>query len=329
MQIKMDTMEKAPIAVDSYGEKVSKLLNLGSHLRDQPFAVIDRGMFGAKGEIFTTDQYIEFKSNKGFSKLKKKETINYADVTVFQPNNASHYLNWDFETADEKFTIGLVFYGTVKGINPRDILWYDKEGFPLRSAAFYKLLSSVVPKTGLTGELKTGPLKTALQNAIEFFLGNRSAEDIGLELNQGNAQYAEFYALQTEFSKFLAGTTLATESTADAYLDVYKSLDDIYIKILQKMKEEFNTKLGNIFSRHQKISEADEKFQRLSSVWYLRQMIHLHFASHHLGEDEDKVWPLSILKPRARRYSRNNRETLEIKLPSPEEYDKAIAAMKR
>ncbi|MBD3277924.1 MAG: hypothetical protein GF388_06475 [Candidatus Aegiribacteria sp.] len=328
MKIKLDTLEKSAAAVNSYGDKVTKLLNLGSHLREQPFAVIDRKMLGASGEVFTTDRYIEFKSNKGFSKLKKQETVNYSDVTKFEPSNRSNYLNWDFSTSDDKFTIGLIFYGKVKGIAPRNILWYDKEGFPVRSVAFYELLSNVVPKTGLTGELKTAPLKNTLQDAIAFFQGTRSAEDIGLKLNPGIAQYAEFYALQVAFSKFLAGTTLATESTTDAYLDIYRSLDNIYITILQKLKEEYNSSLGNIFSREQKIYEADEKFQRLSSIWYLRQMAYLHFASRHLSENEDNVWPLAILKPRARRFSRNNRDTVVIKLPDQEEYDEAIAAVK-
>lgn len=329
MKIILDTLEKSPVAIDSYGDKVTKLLNLGSHLREQPFAVIDRKMFGASGEVFTTDRYIKFKSNKGFSKLKKQETVNYTDVVEFLPGNGSTSLGWDFIASDGKFTIGLIFYGSVKGIAPRNILWYDKEGFPVRSAAFYELLSNVVPKTGLTGELKTAPLKNTLQDAIAFFQGTCSAEDIGLKLNLGNTEYAEFYALQTAFSKFLAGTTLATESTTDAYLDIYRSLDDIYITILQKLKEQYNTKLGNIFNREQKIYEADSKFQRLSSIWYLRQMANLHFASKHMPEDEARAWPLSILKPRARRRMRNNRQTIEIELPAPEEYDEAIAALKR
>jgi len=92
---------------------------------------------------------------------------------------------------------------------------------------------------------------------------------------------------------------------------------------------EYNRKLGNIFNRQQKICEADEKFQRLSSIWYLRQMASLHFASKHLPEDQTRAWPMKVLKPRAREGSRNNMKTLSIKLPEPEVYQEAIAFFDR
>ncbi len=327
MKIQLDTLEKMPLAMDSYGDKITGLLKLGSHLRDQPFAVVEKKLFGGGGEVFTPDRYISFKANKGFSKLKEQNTLNYSDVTSFEPGNGSTGLDWDFIGARGKFTIGLVYYGTVKGIAARDIFWYQLEEFPIRSRAFYDLLSRVVPRTGLTGELKSASVKRTLENAMGFFQGTLSAEDIGFDLNPGNAQYPEFHALQRAFSYFLAGTTMAVDSTVEAYLDIFRSLDHIYSGILQKLMAEYNTKLGNIFNREQKIYEADEKFQRLSSIWYLRQMASLHFASKHLPTEEIRHWSVKVLKPRARRGSSSNRATVEIKLPAPEEYEEAMASL--
>ncbi len=329
MKIKLNTLSEMPIAVDSYGEKVSIMLNLGSHLREQPFAVIEKKMFGGSGEIFARDRYISFKSNGGFSKLKKEKTINYSDIVEFEPFNGSSGLEWNFTGTTGKFTIGLMFYGKVKGIGPQNIFWYDLKEFPPRSGAFYKLLSEVIPRTGLTANLKTSAVKNQLEDAMAVFYGEKSAEDIGLKLSLSDVKYPGFSALQTAFSTLLAATTIATDSTKDSYLELFRSLDSIYIKILKKLMVDYNAKLGNLFTREQKIYEADEKFQRLSSLWYLRQIMNLHFAEKHLPEDENLAWPLKVLKPRARTYRGSKVTSVEIKLPEPEIYEEAIAMLEK
>ena len=63
MKIELNTLSEMPITIDSYGDKVSILLNLDRHSRDQPFALVEKAMFGGKGEIFTQDSFIKFKSN--------------------------------------------------------------------------------------------------------------------------------------------------------------------------------------------------------------------------------------------------------------------------
>ncbi len=329
MRIKLNTLSEMPIAVDSYGEKVSIMLNLGSHLREQPFAVIEKKMFGGKGEIFAQDRYISFKSNGSFSKLKKEKTVNYSDIVEFEPFNGSTGLEWNFVGNTGKFTIGLVFYGKVKGIGPQNIFWYDLKEFPARSGAFYKLLSDVIPRTGLTANLKTSAVKNQLEEAMAVFYGDKTAEDIGLKLSLADVKYPGFSALQIAFSTLLAATTTATDSTKDSYLDLFKSLDSIYIKILKKLMIDYNAKLGNLFTREQKIYEADEKFQRLSSLWYLRQIMNLHFAEKNLPEDENLAWPFKVLKPRARTYRGGKVTSVEIKLPEPEIYEEAIAKLEK
>jgi len=325
VKIKLSTLSEMPIAVDSYGEKVSIMLNLGNHLREQPFAAIEKKMFGGRGEVFAQDRYISFKSNGSFSKLKKEETINYSDIGEFEPFNGSTGLEWNFAGTTGKFTIGLMFYGKVKGIGPQNIFWYDLKEFPPRSGAFYKLLSAVIPRTGLTANLKTSAVKNQLEEAMAVFNAEKTAEDIGLKLSLADVKYPGFSALQIAFSTLLAATTIATETTRDSYLEVFRSLDRIYINILKKLMVDYNAKLGNMFTREQKIYEADEKFQRLSSLWYLRQIMNLHFAEKHLPEAETTAWPLKVLKPRARTYQRNNMSKVEINLPTHEIYEEAIA----
>lgn len=182
-----------PIAIDSCGEKVSALLNLGGRLGDQPFALIGKAMFGGKGEIFTQDRYIKFKANGGFSKLKKQETVNYSDVTELETFNSSTGLEW----------------------------------------------------------------------------------------------------------------------------------------VLSGANGEFNAGMGNLFTREQKISDADEKFKRLSSIWYLRQIANLNFASKYLPEDETGVWPTKVVRPRAMTRSTGKIRTLSIKLPELSVFEEAIKSLEK
>jgi hypothetical protein len=329
MKIKLNTLSEMPLVLDRYGEKVSALLNLGSNLKDQPFVLIEKKLFKGKGEIFTSDRFVSFESNGAFTKLKKQKNINYSDIVQMETFNGSTGLEWKFSGAPGDFRIGLVFYGRVKSINPRDIFWYEVDDFPGRSLGFYRLLKEVLPRTGLTSTLGVSSVKRRLEEAIALFEGSRTLEDIGLKLEGENAKYPGFTALQHAFASYLAGSATATETTRDGYLEIFRNLDGIYVRILRKLMTEYNSKLGNIFNREQKIYEADEKFQRLSSIWYLRQMVNLHFASEYLPKEKTGVWPMKVLKPRALVRSANKTRTVSIKLPEPEIFEEAIAALEK
>ena len=327
MKIKLNTISEMPIAIDSYGDKVSILLNLDRHPRDQPFALIEKALFGGKGEIFTQDRFIKFKSNGGFSKLKKQETVNYSDITELETFNGSTGLTWKLSGATGEFETSLMFYGKVKGLNPWDIFWYDIDEFPVRSGAFYALLSEVLPRTGLASDLKPSTVKRKLEEAIDIFEGNRNVEDLGLKLNLADAGYPRFTVMQRAVADFLAGTAIATESTRDSYLKIFRNLDNIFIRILKKLMPEFNAGMGNLFNREQKISNADEKFKRLSSRWYLRQIANLHFASKYLSKDEIRIWSTKIVRPRAMAHNAGKVRTLSIKLPELKVFEEAIASL--
>ncbi len=187
----------------------------------------------------------------------------------------------------------------------------------------------MIPKTGLTANLKTSAVKNQLEEAMAVFNREKTAEDIGLKLPLAEVKYPGFHALQIAFSTLLAATTTATDSNRDAYLDIFKSMDRIYISILKKLMVDYNAKLGNFFTLEQKIYEADEKFQRLSSLWYLRQIMNLNFAEKHLPEDENLAWPLKVLKPRARTCRGSRATSVEIKLPEPEVFEAAIEMLEK
>jgi hypothetical protein len=275
-----------PIAIDSYGEKVSALLN-----------------------------------------LEKQETVNYSDVTELETFNSSTGLSWVFSGANGEFKIGLMFYGKVKSFNPWDIFWYDIDEFPARYGAFYNLLSEVLPRTGVASDLKSSSVKRKLEEAIDIFEGNRDVKDLNLKLNLGDASYPRFTVMQRAFADFLAGTAIATGSTRDSYLEIFRNLDGIFIRILKHLMPEFNAGMGNLFTREQKISDADEKFKRLSSIWYLRQIANLNFASKYLPEDETGVWPTKVVRPRAMTRNTGKVRTLSIKLPELSVFEEAIASL--
>lgn len=147
-----------------------------------------------------------------------------SDIVKFEPFNGSTGLEWKFGGSTGKFTIGLMFYGKVKGMEPQNIFWYDLKEFPARSAAFYKLLSAVVSRTGLTVNLKTSTLKNQLLEAMTVFNGEKTAEEIGLKLALADVKNPGFSALQIAFSNLLIATTIATYDTKDSYLEIFRSL---------------------------------------------------------------------------------------------------------
>ncbi|OPL19481.1 MAG: hypothetical protein AVO35_10720 [Candidatus Aegiribacteria sp. MLS_C] len=69
MNFEPDTLSKVPAALDTYGARVSSLLNTGEDLRGLPFAFVEKKMLGGKGELFLRDRCIRFRSNGGFNKL--------------------------------------------------------------------------------------------------------------------------------------------------------------------------------------------------------------------------------------------------------------------
>ena len=327
MNIGLDTLSTRQASVDQYGEKVAKLLNLGENPAEMPFALFEKKMLGGKGEVFTSHSYTSFKSNGGFTKLKKKVEVPYSDITSLEFNNASFWMEWKLSGDNGGFKLGLIYYGKVRGASPNDLFWYEKDEFPRRSEAFYSLLSAVLPKTGLTIELKPEKVRRRLDDALECFLGNRTLEEIGLQPVLGNSLRPRYAAVQNAFGWFLAGTAVATEDSRDGWLELFGRLDSIFARMIETLREEIITVNGGVLSGESRINEAGDKFSRLSSIWYLRQIANLHFASRYLPEEEVRAWPMKILIPRSRTGMRNNRTTVYINLPDEETFEEALSAL--
>lgn len=329
MNFSPDTVSAIRDAAARYGDSVSSLLALGEHTREIPCAMIEKRMLGAEGELFLRDRYVSFKSNGGFTKLKKQEALPYREVTGLEAHNGSTFLDWKFTGANGSFRVGLVYYGRVQGISPRDIFWYDKEGFPERSGAFYSLISVVLPQTGLTSDLKPGVVKGILQDALEYFLGRRSLEDSGMKDAVGNSLYPEYSAMVEAFTRFLAGTAAASGSAKDEFADLFGKLNRIFADMLGHLREETSVFGPGLLTGEQKVYDMGEKFERLSSVWYLREIAALHFAHGLVSPEESERWPLKVLKPRARETMRNNRRMVSIELPPLEVFDEALQKLRR
>lgn len=329
MNYDQDTLDKNASSIESYGEKVSSLLGLGEHPRNIPFAAIEKKMLGAKGELFLKDRYVGFRSNGGFNRLKERTDVPYSEVTGLRTNSSSHFIDWKFTGSAASFKVGLVFYGRVKGINPRDIFWYELEEFPRRSGAFYSLVSVILPQTGLASDLKPAAVRRTLRDALEYFLGTRSIDDSGLKDAVGNSLYPEYSVMVEAFTRFLAGTAGASAESAGAFLDIFRDLDGIFADMVSHLRESMAGFNPGRFAGDRQVYDMGEKFERLSTIWYLRQIAALHFAGRHLGEEETKAWPIKILKPRAVERMSNNRRTVSIDLPGQEVFDETLKRLGR
>jgi hypothetical protein len=250
-------------------------------------------------------------------------------VTGLETSSSSFFIDWKFTGSGDSFKVGLVFYGRVKGINPRDIFWYELEEFPLRSGAFYSLVSAILPETGLAAGLKPAEVRRTLRDALEYFLGTRSIDDSGLKDAVGNSLYPEYSAMVEAFTRFLAGTAAASAESTGAFLDIFRDLDGIFADMVSHLRESMAGFKPGRFTGDRQVYDMGEKFERLSTIWYLRQIAALHFAGRHLTEEETKAWPIRILKPRAVERMSNNRRTVSIDLPGQEVFDEALERLGR
>ncbi|MBN2608657.1 MAG: hypothetical protein JXA64_06040, partial [Candidatus Fermentibacteraceae bacterium] len=257
------------------------------------------------------------------------ESVPYSEITKLQANNASNFLDWKFVGTGGCFKVGLVYYGSIRGISPRDIFWYDIDNFPERSGAFYSLVSTILPRTGLTGELKPAAVRRALQDSLEYFQGTRSLEDSGMKDTVGNSLYPRYSAMVEAFTRFLAGTAASPEAAVDDFLGIFGDLDRIFAEMLAVLRDSLSGFKPGIFTGDQQVFDMGERFERLSSIWYLRQIAALHFASGRLDAEKVRHWSLKVLKPRARVRMQNNRKTVSIELPGPEVFEQALKELGR
>jgi hypothetical protein len=321
VRIDLDTIEKQNMMAERHGGAVASLLGLDDGLESQPLFEMERSLFGAGGEVLTRDRHVAFKSDKAFSKLKSSETIPLAEIVDLQFDGGASWTRWTFSGAPGRFVIGLVHYGSHNGIGPGEHIWYDIDTFPARSGAFVKAVGASVAGSGLhPGFDFPSTVQEHLEEAVAAFeASGRLAADRLTDVTQ-NDVYAPWTAVYRAFSWALAGFSASSGNDADAWLRLFGKLDGFYAKVLKRLQGEIETLGGRLLDRESAILSLNDQFERLSGIWYIRQMLRVHLADTRLPAGDIRPWTLKLLKPRARRYANE----LKIDLPDPSLFEEQI-----
>jgi hypothetical protein len=322
MKIDLDSLEKQKELASKHGGAVADLLSLDGSLDRQLLFELDRGLLGAKGEVLTADRYVNFKSDKSFSKLKSLQSINFCDIVEVRFDGLASWNRWTFCGAPGKFELMLVYYGSHNGIGPGDHMWYDVDTFPERSGIFWRVLRAMLPRTGIgTGFDACSKVGSRLEEAVAAFEGSSQLAFDGLTQVTRNDVYAPWTALYEAFSWFLAGAAACSEESSRSWIGLFRKLDGCYARILIRFQAEIERQGGRMLDRESAILSLGDQFMRLSSLWYLRQMLRLHLAEKHISQEEIRPWTLKLLTPRARTYSNQ----MKIQIPGKEIFEQQIA----
>lgn len=322
MKIDIDTLEKQKDMAGRHGGAVMSLLGLGGTLEDLPLFVLDRGLLGGSGEVFGQDRHIVFKSDKGFSKLKDARTIEYGSITEVEHSGAASWQRWVFHSPSGSIELTLVCYGSHNGIGPGEHIWYDVDTFPSRSEAFVKTIGTILPRTPVHTDFdSSSEIRSGIEEAVSGF---ESADSLSSDALSQPDPYAPWTAVHDSLCSFLGGAASSGVQGREYWLDLFLDLDGFYARIIRRFRAEIE-RLGGagLFCRESAILAMSDQFDRLSSIWYLRQMLRLHLAEGRLPEDRIRHWTLKLLKPRARRYANE----LKIQLPDPAEFEEQLRVL--
>jgi hypothetical protein len=128
-----------------------------------------------------------------------------------------------------------------------------------------------------------------------------------------NDVYAPWTAVYRAVSWALAGFSASSGDEADAWLGLFRKLDGFYARVLRRLQGEIETLGGRLLDRESAILSISDQFERLSGIWYIRQMLRVHLAETRIPAGEIRPWTLKLLKPRARRFANE----VKISLPEP------------
>lgn len=325
MKIDLDTLDKQKDLATRHGGAVAALLGLNDGLDRQPLFEIERGLLGAAGEVLAGDRFLEFKSDKGFGKLKSSRSVSYSDITEVAFDGLASWHRWVFSGATGRFEIMFTYYGSHNGIGPGDHMWYDADTFPARSLAFWQAVGAILPRTGVApARYSVSTVEDSLEEAVSSFeQTSQLASDGFMQVSQ-NDSYAPWTALYNSFSWFVAGAASSSGEAEESWLRLFRKLDTQYARILTRFLSEIERQGGRLLEKETAILSLGDQFQRLSALWYLRQLLRLHLAEKHMQQDEIRHWTLKLLTPRARIYS-NERK---IQLPPRELFEEQISSLR-
>lgn len=297
MRIDAGTANAMQTAAAEFGGAVAVMPGLGVSLADLALFSLDRGLFGSKGELFASDRFITFRSDRGFGRLKDSKTIPYSGITSLEFDGAASWLRWTFGGADGKIEIELENYTGRNGLGSGQMVWYDIDSFPSRSLLFYRAAGMVTRGSGAVSAFNhPAPVSRALEEAVSSF--EHSPSLVSESLSQPNP-YHLWTGIFEAFCSFLAGTALSTGIDTAAWLELFRSLDGFYARILARFLTEIDERSGAILSKESAINSLSDQFDRLTALWYVRQIARLHFADRHADPASIRPWSLSVLTPRA------------------------------
>jgi len=297
MRIDAGTAAAMETAVVEHGGAVAGMPGLGVSLADLTLFSLDRGLFGSRGELMAEDRFITFRSDRGLRRLKDSKTIPYSAITSLEFDGAASWLRWTFRGAEAEFEIELENYTGRNGLGAGQILWYDIDSFPSRSLLFYRAAGTVLGGSGAVSAFNhPAPVSRTLEEAVTSF--EQSPSLVSESLSQPNPFHL-WTGVFTAFCSFLAGTTLSTGADADAWMEVFRSLDGFYARLLERFLREIDERSDAILSKESAINSLSDQFDRLTSLWYVRQIARLHFAEKHADPASIRPWSLSVLTPRA------------------------------
>lgn len=322
MRIDAGTADAMETAVAEHGGAIAGMPGLGASLADLTLFSLDRGMFGSRGELLAEDRFITFRSDRSFRRLKETKTIPFSGITSLEFDGAASWLRWTFRGAEEEFEIELENYTGRNGLGAGQIVWYDIDSFPSRSLLFYRAAGIVIGGSGTVSRFNhPAPVSRALEDAVASF--EQSPSLVSESLSQPNP-YHLWTGLFNAFCAFLAGTTLSTGADSDAWMELFRSLDGLYARILERFLSEIDERSGAILSKESAISSLSDQFDRLTSLWYVRQIARLHFADRHADPASIRPWSLSVLTPRALRAGGR----LSIRLRERSMYEEEIRTLR-
>ncbi len=265
--------------------------------RREAFVTIDTGLLGAKGEVLGSDRRVFFRSDRGLRKAKKVETIPYGEVTSVAFDGTGPFFRWTFSSEKGSFDLGLVNYEGRNGLGAREIFWYDLEEYPVRSGLFCRAARLVLSRSAALSLFDHPALVSRrIEEAVTAF--ETSPRLMTQSISQPDPYYL-WSGVFDGFCSFVAGATLSGEEDESGWVELFLSLDGIYARILSRFLKEIEDLSGPSLSKETAIFGLGDMFDRLTAIWYARQIARLHFAGTRIDRAKIREWDIRLLTPRA------------------------------
>lgn len=312
MRIDQDTRDLLERQAAEFGGGVQGLL--GVSLSSIPLYELRKGLFGGKGTLFTRDALVEFGCDRGFSRLKETKRQPWGELASLETDGASTWTRWRFHGPVRDVELELEHYRGRNGLGAGQIFWYDPEEFPHRAALFYDTAAMILAESPMRSLYDgTAAAVRSLDEAMSAFeAGPLHSESV----TQSNP-FAAWSGMRNAFSAVTAGTMLASDSDAEEWQRILSGLDSYYARVLSRFLKEIDDKSSSLM-RESAILSLGDQFDRLTSLWYTRQIARLCFSARRGWETLD--WTMGLLTPRP--LSAGNK--LSIRLKERSAYEEEI-----